>query len=172
MYPEIEPYERGLLEAGDGNAIYWECCGSPKGMPAVYLHGGPGSGSSPGARRYFDPEKYRIVLYDQRGCGRNIWYATWNYCRTRRQQHRARYYGCFGSIQYNHALCRRSRLTPSLVRTIVGSPATHGAGSIGRRRRRANRRRRRCAPCRSSGTMPVLRCHRPAPARDRTSPDW
>ena len=71
MYPEIEPYERGLLEAGDGDRIYWECSGNPRGQPAVYVHGGPGSPSTPGARRFFDPRAYRFVLYDQRGCGRS-----------------------------------------------------------------------------------------------------
>lgn len=71
MYPEIAPYDRGLLDVGDGNSIYWECCGNPRGKPAVYLHGGPGSGSAPGARRFFNPEKYRIILLDQRGCGRS-----------------------------------------------------------------------------------------------------
>lgn len=71
MYPEIEPYDQGLLDVGDGHSIFFECCGNPKGKPVVYLHGGPGSGSSPGARRFFDPDAYRIVLFDQRGCGRS-----------------------------------------------------------------------------------------------------
>lgn len=71
VYPEIEPYDKGLLAVGDGNSIYWECSGNRHGEPVVYLHGGPGSGSTPGARRFFDPEKYRIVLFDQRGCGRS-----------------------------------------------------------------------------------------------------
>lgn len=71
MYPDIEPYDQGLLDVGDGNSIYWECCGNPNGMPAVYIHGGPGSCFTPGARRYFDPERYRVVLFDQRGCGRS-----------------------------------------------------------------------------------------------------
>lgn len=71
MYPQIEPYDRGLLEVGYDNSIYWECCGKPNGKPAVYIHGGPGAGSTPGARRFFDPEKYRAVLFDQRGCGRS-----------------------------------------------------------------------------------------------------
>lgn len=71
MYPEIEPYESGLLDVGDGNSMYWECCGNPRGEPAVYVHGGPGSGCTPGARRFFNPEKYRIILFDQRGCGRS-----------------------------------------------------------------------------------------------------
>lgn len=67
----VEPFDRGLLDVGDGNSIYWECLGNQNGTPAVYLHGGPGSGSGPGARRYFDPEKYKIILFDQRGCGRS-----------------------------------------------------------------------------------------------------
>ncbi len=71
LFPNSEPYDRGLLDVGDGNFIYWECCGNPKGAPAVYVHGGPGSGCTPGARRFFDPQKYRIVLFDQRGCGRS-----------------------------------------------------------------------------------------------------
>jgi proline iminopeptidase len=71
LYPEIEPYDHGMLDVGDGNAIYWETCGNPDGKPAVVLHGGPGSGCTPGARRLFDPTAYRIVLFDQRNCGRS-----------------------------------------------------------------------------------------------------
>ncbi len=71
MYPDIEPYEQGLLDVGDGNLVYWECCGNPNGTPAVYFHGGPGSGCTPRARSFFDPDRYRIVLFDQRGCGRS-----------------------------------------------------------------------------------------------------
>ena len=76
FYPEIEPYETGMLEVGDGQSIYWEASGNPDGKPAVYLHGGPGGGSSPKQRRVFDPEKYRIVLFDQRGCGRSTPHAS------------------------------------------------------------------------------------------------
>lgn len=71
LYPEIEPYDRGMLDVGDGNRVYWEVCGNPRGKPAVMLHGGPGSSSNPRFRRYFDPAAYRIVLLDQRGCGRS-----------------------------------------------------------------------------------------------------
>lgn len=71
LYPPIEPYDRGLLEVGDGQAIYWETSGNPDGKPAVFLHGGPGGGTSPLNRRFFDPEHYRIVLLDQRGCGQS-----------------------------------------------------------------------------------------------------
>ncbi|MFC4008361.1 prolyl aminopeptidase [Nonomuraea purpurea] len=71
MYPPIEPYEHGMLDTGDGNLVYWEVCGNPHGKPALVVHGGPGSGCSTGARRWFDPERYRIVLFDQRNCGRS-----------------------------------------------------------------------------------------------------
>jgi proline iminopeptidase len=65
-----------MLEVGDGNHVYWEVCGNPDGKPAVVLHGGPGSGCSTGMRRYFDPRAYRIVLFDQRGCGRSTPHAS------------------------------------------------------------------------------------------------
>ncbi|HEY3873404.1 MAG TPA: prolyl aminopeptidase [Actinocrinis sp.] len=71
LYPPIEPYEHGMLDVGDGNSIYWEVCGAPDGKPAVVVHGGPGSGCTPGHRRAFDPERYRVVVFDQRGCGRS-----------------------------------------------------------------------------------------------------
>ena len=71
FYPEIQPYDSGHLDTGDGHQIYWEICGNPKGKPAVFLHGGPGSGCSPKHRRLFDPDKYRVLLFDQRGCGRS-----------------------------------------------------------------------------------------------------
>ncbi|MFY9738663.1 MAG: prolyl aminopeptidase [Candidatus Cybelea sp.] len=71
MFPNIEPYESGMLAVGDSQEIYWECSGNPDGRPAVYLHGGPGSGSVPQNRRYFDPAIYKIILTDQRGCGRS-----------------------------------------------------------------------------------------------------
>jgi proline iminopeptidase len=75
-YPPIEPYDHGMLDVGDGNLVYWELCGNPHGKPALVVHGGPGSGFSPGNRRYFDPERYRVVLFDQRGCGRSTPHAS------------------------------------------------------------------------------------------------
>ena len=75
LYPEIEPYENGMLDVGDGDRIYWELCGNPEGKPAVVFHGGPGSGCSPGSRRPFDPDAYRIVVFDQRGSGRSMPHA-------------------------------------------------------------------------------------------------
>jgi proline iminopeptidase len=71
MFPNIEPFESGMLAVGDSQDIYWECSGNPNGRPAVYLHGGPGSGCVPQSRRYFDPAIYKIILTDQRGCGRS-----------------------------------------------------------------------------------------------------
>lgn len=71
LYPEIDPHERGMLDTGDSNLVYWEVCGRPTGKPALMLHGGPGSGCVPGWRRYCDPAAYRVVLFDQRGCGRS-----------------------------------------------------------------------------------------------------
>ena len=76
MYPEVKPYEHGMLEIGDGNLVCWETSGNPRGRPAVVLHGGPGSGCSPRFRRLFDPSAYRVVLFDQRGCGRSMPHAS------------------------------------------------------------------------------------------------
>jgi proline iminopeptidase len=69
--PPVEPYDTGMLDVGDGHSLYWEQVGDPDGKPAVMLHGGPGSGCSPGMRRAFDPERYRVVLFDQRNSGRS-----------------------------------------------------------------------------------------------------
>jgi proline iminopeptidase len=71
-----EPYDHGMLDVGDGNLVYWETCGNPDGKPAVVLHGGPGSGAGPSWRKLFDPDAYRIVLFDQRGCGRSTPHAS------------------------------------------------------------------------------------------------
>ncbi|KMO93561.1 prolyl aminopeptidase [Streptomyces roseus] len=76
LYPPIEPYDGGMLDVGDGHHVYWEVCGNPEGKPALVVHGGPGSGCHPGARRYFDPDRYRVVLFDQRGCGRSTPHAS------------------------------------------------------------------------------------------------
>ncbi len=75
-YPEIEPFSQGMLDVGDGQQVYWEVCGNPAGKAAVVLHGGPGSGCNAGLRRYFDPARYRIVLFDQRNCGRSLPHAS------------------------------------------------------------------------------------------------
>lgn len=71
----IEPYARGTLDVGEGNRVYWETCGDPSGKPAVVVHGGPGSGCSAWFRRLFAPTAYRVVLFDQRNCGRSLPHA-------------------------------------------------------------------------------------------------
>lgn len=76
LYPKIKPYERGELIVGDGNRVYWEQSGNPEGKPVVFLHGGPGGGTSGWHRRFFDPEAFRIILFDQRGCGRSTPHAS------------------------------------------------------------------------------------------------
>jgi proline iminopeptidase len=76
LYPAIEPYEHGTLEVGDGNRVYWESCGNTRGKAAVVLHGGPGSGCTPWHRRLFNPSAYRVVLFDQRNCGRSTPHAS------------------------------------------------------------------------------------------------
>jgi proline iminopeptidase len=75
LYPEIEPYDEDLMDVGDGNLVYWETCGNPKGKPALVVHGGPGSGCTPWHRTVFDPHAYRVVLFDQRNCGRSTPHA-------------------------------------------------------------------------------------------------
>jgi proline iminopeptidase len=84
VYPEIEPYITGTLPVSDLHSLYYEECGNPNGAPALFLHGGPGGGINPESRRYFDPDFYHIVLFDQRGAGKSTPYAevnennTWN----------------------------------------------------------------------------------------------
>jgi len=76
LYPEIEPYETGMLDVGDGHSLYWELSGNPNGKPVVFLHGGPGGASSPAHRRQFNPDKYKILVFDQRGCGKSVPFAS------------------------------------------------------------------------------------------------
>jgi len=71
FYPPVTPYASGMLETTGLHRIYWETSGNPDGMPVLFVHGGPGSGTSPNQRRFFDPARYRIVLFDQRGSGRS-----------------------------------------------------------------------------------------------------
>ena len=84
LYPEIEPFETGMLKVSDLHTLYYEQSGNPNGKPVVFLHGGPGGGTNPKCRRFFDPAVYRIVLFDQRGCGKSTPHAelhdntTWN----------------------------------------------------------------------------------------------
>ncbi len=76
LYPEIEPYDIGRLKVGGGHEIYYEQSGNPKGKPVVFVHGGPGFGTEGKQRRFFDPNAYRIVLFDQRGCGKSTPFAS------------------------------------------------------------------------------------------------
>ncbi|SOD61747.1 proline iminopeptidase [Streptomyces zhaozhouensis] len=76
LYPPIEPYDHGWLPVGDGHRVYWETCGNPEGKPALVVHGGPGSGCGPRVRRFFDPARYRIILFDQRNAGRSTPHAS------------------------------------------------------------------------------------------------
>ncbi|WP_328296724.1 prolyl aminopeptidase [Streptomyces sp. NBC_00435] len=76
LHPPIEPYDEGMLDVGDGNLVHWEVCGNPDGKPALVVHGGPGSGCTSDHRRLFDPARYRVVLFDQRGCGRSTPHAS------------------------------------------------------------------------------------------------
>src|ERR1700758_5318229 len=71
LYPEIEPFDQGMLQVSALHTLYYEESGNPKGKPVVFLHGGPGGGTSSKQRRFFDPARYRIVLFDQRGCGKS-----------------------------------------------------------------------------------------------------
>ena len=75
LYPEIEPHEKGLLDLDGQHRMYWEVSGNPEGYPVVFLHGGPGAGASKSHRRFFDPEHYRIIVFDQRGSGRSMPFA-------------------------------------------------------------------------------------------------
>jgi len=76
LYPEIEPFETGFLDTGDGHKVYWERVGTKGAKPAVFLHGGPGGGCGPNHRRLFDPALYDVILFDQRGCGRSTPHAS------------------------------------------------------------------------------------------------
>ncbi len=75
LYPPIEPYESGMVDVGDGHRVHYERVGTPGGRPAVFLHGGPGGGISPAHRQLFDPARYDVLLFDQRGCGRSTPHA-------------------------------------------------------------------------------------------------
>ncbi len=75
LYPPITPYQSGMLQVSDLHQIYYEQCGNPEGKPVVFLHGGPGGGSIPLYRQYFDPDRWRIIIFDQRGCGRSTPHA-------------------------------------------------------------------------------------------------
>src|SRR5215510_9102968 len=72
LFPDIVPYASGMLPVDARHTLYWEQSGNPDGLPVVFLHGGPGAGSAPVHRRFFDPQFYRVIVFDQRGCGRSV----------------------------------------------------------------------------------------------------
>src|SRR3989338_992516 len=76
LFPKIKPYRNGYLDVGDGHKLYYELCGNPKGKPVLYVHGGPGSGCSPTSRLFFNPRKWNIIVFDQRGAGRSRPFAS------------------------------------------------------------------------------------------------
>ncbi|MGB0960471.1 MAG: prolyl aminopeptidase [Halocynthiibacter sp.] len=76
LYPQTTPYSHGMLDVGDGHRLYYEEVGNPDGIPVLVLHGGPGGGCSPYMRRFFNPDVYRVILFDQRGCGRSTPHAS------------------------------------------------------------------------------------------------
>ncbi|MGB2352984.1 MAG: prolyl aminopeptidase, partial [Candidatus Poseidoniaceae archaeon] len=75
LYPKIEAYATGMLSVSERHTIAWECAGNPEGIPVIVIHGGPGGGSQPSYRQYFDPQKWNIIQFDQRGCGKSTPYA-------------------------------------------------------------------------------------------------
>ena len=132
LYPSIEPYDSGMLDVGDGHVMYYEQSGNPEGKPAVYIHGGPGGGCNPGQRRVFNPNKYRIVLFDQRGCGRSTPFAslehntTWHLVadmeRLRRHPGLESWQVCGGSwgstLSLAYAITHRERVDELILRGI------------------------------------------------------
>lgn len=76
LYPPLEAHASGMLDVGDGNLVHWEACGNPEGKPGLAVHGGPGSGSGNWIGRFFDPVRYRVIVFDQRGCGRSVPHAS------------------------------------------------------------------------------------------------
>ena len=104
FYPPLEPDDSGMLDVGDGQQVYWETSGNPGGVPAVFLHGGPGGGCSPLHRQVFDPERYRIVLTDQRGCGRSLPHA-WEHAMPLMPDHESRVLYAAPCIPLSEVLC-------------------------------------------------------------------
>jgi proline iminopeptidase len=132
LYSPIEPYDQRFLDMGDGHRVYVEQCGNPEGKPVVVVHGGPGGGCSPAMRRYFDPEAWRIILFDQRGCGRSRPHAsaenntTWHLVsdmETIRQTLAIDRWTCFGgswgaTLSLIYAITHSKRVTELVLRGV------------------------------------------------------
>ena len=128
FYPEIEPYASGRLAVSGGHTIYWEQSGNPDGAPVVFIHGGPGGGTSPWHRRFFDPARYRIVLFDQRGCGLSTPHAslhentTWHLVADMEQLRRLLHIGrwhLFGGSWGSTLALAYAQKHPERVRSLV-----------------------------------------------------
>lgn len=132
LYPAIEPHRHGTLDVGDGHHVYFEECGNPRGKPVVIVHGGPGGGCNPSMRRYHDPSRYRIVLFDQRGCGRSrprasleantTWHLVADMERLRRHLHIERWQlfgGSWGStLSLAYSETHPERVTDMILRGV------------------------------------------------------
>jgi proline iminopeptidase len=131
LYPEIEPYETGLLDTGEGHQVYYERCGTPGATPAVFVHGGPGGGCSPTHRRLFDPARYDVLLFDQRGCGRSTpmpswrptppgtWWPTWSGCALTGAEQWLVFGGSWGStLSLAYAQAHPERVSALVLRGI------------------------------------------------------
>jgi proline iminopeptidase len=132
LYPPIDPFDQRVLDVGDGHRIYVEQCGNPGGQPVLVVHGGPGGGCSPAMRRYFDPTHWRVILFDQRGCGRSRPYAsveantTWHLVsdmETIRQTLGIDRWACFGgswgaTLSLIYAITHPERVTNMVLRGV------------------------------------------------------
>lgn len=132
LYAPIDPFDQRMLDVGDGHRIYVEQCGRPDGIPVVVLHGGPGGGCSPAMRRYFDPDCYRVILFDQRGCGRSRPHAsvehntTWHLVRdieTIRETMGIERWAVFGgswgaTLALVYAISHPDRVTDLILRSV------------------------------------------------------
>ena len=160
LFPEISPYASGMLAVDGRHTIYWEQSGNPEGVPVVFLHGGPGAGSAPVHRRFFDPQFYRIIVFDQRGCGRSMPLGDLHDNTT-------------GHLVGRHGEAARPSRHPALaaVRRLVGQHA--GAGL----RHAAIPNAPPASSCAASSSAPSPRstgsstaCARSSPRRGATSP--
>ena len=116
-YPPIEAYETGFLQVSDLHNIYWEQSGNPSGNPVVVLHGGPGGGCPPSYRTYFDPAKYRIIMFDQRGAGQSLPFAEVRACESGFTYVRAleRFYGSMMSMAADASVHNVVAADPSAI---------------------------------------------------------
>ena len=139
LYPEIEPYRVGRLKVSGTHELYFEESGNPRGRPVVFLHGGPGGGTEPKYRRYFDPAAYRIVLFDQRGCGKSTPFAsledntTWHLVddiEQLREHLRIERWQVFGGSWGSTLALLYAETHPESVAALARAVSRDGAGSV------------------------------------------